>query len=122
MLRLWSTYDKNDNGVLDPQELETLLRDLFQMMAQQEALVTLYVHNMFTGVEDEAQHETLEEAEELLRALLEELSANSDQVAAEIVQRLDVNHDGQIQRKEFVSLFGLWLQMRMEQALSSLLT
>jgi len=133
IVALWEEYDRDKNGVLQPQELEKLLQDLWFLERKNLSVTTKAImeQSMQFGLETalnsaKAQGANAEELKEvemsmgmmtalmdmqmpLMEAaslkMMEQREANLASDVQQMLAAMDVNHDGVVTRDEFESKF-----------------
>jgi len=101
----FQTYDKDESGYLDVEELSVLIKDYVEKISQSLSSADLYE---ILGVEEDKVRES-----DLVESIMEALPDTQDQKAAELLlARLDIDGDGQVSLEEFVTRFNEIVHLR----------
>lgn len=112
---LWSRYDLDRTGHLQPHELKAVVSAFFKKLAVDQGLLVSYVMEVFR---DHVGEDIKKASLGVLSCLLRDMEANSTCIFEELMDRLEKNKSGTIQRSEFVSLFSMWFEARLEAELT----
>jgi Ca2+-binding EF-hand superfamily protein len=108
--QMWNTYDKNQNGLLEPEEAEAVAKEIFTKLVEEKNLLV----NAFQHLFDEPSSQQIPQQElgvmqQSYFSAADKMRQNILHYSRDLISKLDRNRDGKVHKHEFVTKLGTYL-------------